>query len=170
MNAGMVQSPVESAGRDFAVSCWNEAIVATATQYLYQYNAYIRYHYVQNSVKGHHMQPTTFRSLHDFWPYYVREHSRPVTRWLHFVGNTNLLVWLVLALLRRDARLVLVAVITSYGLAWIGHFGFERNIPATFRYPVKAGVCDMLMYLKMWQGTMDAEVARYAGSTAPTEG
>jgi hypothetical protein len=42
----------------------------------------------------------------------------------------------------------------------------ERNIPATFRYPVMAGICDLLMYIKMWRGTMDAEVARYTSSGA----
>jgi hypothetical protein len=49
----------------------------------------------------------------------------------------------------------------SIALAWVGHFGFERNVPATFRYPLKAAICDMVMYFKMWQGTMDAEVAKY---------
>lgn len=109
------------------------------------------------------MQQEHYRSLREFWPYYVREHSKASTRWLHFIGNTNLLAWLLVALIRRDLRLVLVAVVSSYGLAWIGHFGCERNIPATFRYPIKAGLCDLWMYWKMWQGTMDAEVEKYVG-------
>jgi hypothetical protein len=109
------------------------------------------------------MPSSTYPTIREFWPYYVREHSQPATRWLHFIGNTNLLCWLLVAVLRRDLRLVLVAVLSSYGLAWIGHFGCERNIPATLRYPIKAGICDLIMYVKMWQGTMDAEVAKYLG-------
>jgi hypothetical protein len=112
------------------------------------------------------MQPTRYRTLAEFWPHYVREHSRPGTRWLHFIGNTNLCVWLLLALIRRDLRLALWAVVSSYGFAWIGHFGVERNIPATFRYPLMAGVCDLIMYSKMWRGTMDAEVAKYTDNAA----
>src|SRR6266545_5740174 len=111
--------------------------------------------------KSNAMDGIRYRTLAEFWAQYVREHSRAGTRWLHFAGNTNLLIWLLLALWRRDLRLVVWAVASSYGLAWIGHFGVERNIPATFRYPVMAGVCDLLMFVKMWRGTMDAEVARY---------
>jgi hypothetical protein len=114
--------------------------------------------------KSNAMNRTRYRTLVEFWPLYVREHSRAGTRWLHFAGNTNLLIWLLLALWRRDLRLVIWAVASSYGLAWIGHFGVERNIPATFRYPVMAGVCDLLMYIKMWRGTMDAEVAKHTGN------
>lgn len=112
------------------------------------------------------MQPTRYRTLAEFWPHYVREHRHPGTRWLHFVGNTNLCCWLLLALIRRDLRLVLWAVVSSYGFAWVGHFGVEHNIPATFRYPLMAGVCDLIMYLKMWRGTMDVEVAKYTDTSA----
>jgi len=101
-------------------------------------------------------------SLKEFWPYYVREHSRWGTRWLHFVGNTNLFFWLLLAIVYQSILMLAIAVISSYAFAWIGHFFVERNIPATFRFPVKAAVCDMVMYYKMWKGEMNAEVEKYA--------
>lgn len=100
-------------------------------------------------------------SLQEFWPYYVREHSRLGTRRLHFIGNTNLFVWLFLAVYCRSIGHILIAVVSSYTLAWIGHFFVERNIPATFRYPLKAAICDMVMYYKMWKGEMNAEVEKY---------
>ena len=100
-------------------------------------------------------------ALHDFWPYYVREHSRSATRWLHFIGNTNLFLWILLAIFYRSLTFLLIAVISSYALAWIAHFFVERNIPATFRYPLKAAICDMVMYYKMWRGEMNAEVEKY---------
>jgi hypothetical protein len=103
-----------------------------------------------------------YKTLSEFWPYYVGEHSRQLTRWLHFVGNTNLIFWLLAALVRRSPRLLLFAVGSSYGIAWIGHFFVERNRPATFQYPVMSAVCDLIMYFKMWQGTMGEEVAKYA--------
>lgn len=108
-------------------------------------------------------QDERFRTLSEFWPYYVREHSKSLTRNLHFVGNTNLFLWLLLALIRRSPKLGVFAVVSSYALAWIGHFFVEHNIPATFKYPIMAGMCDMIMYYKMWNGEMDAEVEKYVG-------
>ena len=103
-----------------------------------------------------------WQGVRDFWPYYVMQHSRSLTRWLHFVGNTNLFIWLFVAVWRRSLRLLPLAVVSSYAFAWIGHFFVERNRPATFKYPLKAAICDMIMYGKMWRGEMDDEVAQYA--------
>jgi hypothetical protein len=102
-----------------------------------------------------------YKTLEEFWPYYVNEHKKPLTRQLHFVGNTNLLVWLLLALLHRSLKLAILAVVSSYLIAWIGHFFVEKNLPATFKYPVKSAICDMILYAKMWSGQMDSEVAKY---------
>lgn len=110
------------------------------------------------------IQPENYTTLDEFWPAYVRQHAAPANRRMHFVGNTNLIAWLVLAALRRSAALVVVAVISSYALAWIGHFYFERNTPATLRYPVLSALADLRMYLLTWRGEMDAEVARYVKS------
>lgn len=101
-------------------------------------------------------------SLKEFWPYYVREHSQAGTRWLHFIGNTNLLIWLIVAILNWSLIYLAIAIVSSYMIAWIGHFFIEKNIPATFRYPLKAGICDIVMYYKMWRGEMDAEVMKYS--------
>ena len=68
-------------------------------------------------------------SLKEFWPYYVREHRQSGTRWLHFIGNTNLFIWLILALLRWSWTYIVIAIVSSYMLAWIGHFFFEHIDP-----------------------------------------
>ena len=107
------------------------------------------------------MTQQRFHSIEAFWPYYVREHSQPLTRQLHFAGNTNLLVWLVIATLQRSLKLLVWAVASSYAFAWVGHFVVERNRPATFEYPIWSAVCDMWMYRNMLRGEMDVEVARY---------
>ena len=107
------------------------------------------------------MSDRQYKTLEEFWPYYINEHKNPLTRQIHFIGNTNLVLWLFVALLRRSLKLVIFAVMSSYLIAWIGHFFIEKNIPATFRYPLKAAICDMRMYAKMWRGEMDADVAKY---------
>jgi hypothetical protein len=111
--------------------------------------------------KNRRMRDKRYQTLEEFWPYYVREHSNPLTRELHFIGNTNLFLWLLLALLRRSPKLGVFAVASSYAVAWIGHFFVEQNRPATFRYPIWSAICDMVMYVKMWRGEMDAEVEKY---------
>jgi len=100
-------------------------------------------------------------SRKEFWPYYVREHSRSGTRWLHFIGNTNLFFWLLLAIFYQSLLILAIAVISSYTFAWMGHFFVERNIPATLRFPLKAAICDMIMYYKTWRGEMNMEVEKY---------
>ena len=112
------------------------------------------------------MTERTMRTFEEFWPFYVREHSKPLTRWLHYAGTNNLIGWLLLAVMRRSFKLFIVAVVSAYAFAWFGHFVVERNIPATFKYPLKASLGDLLMYLKIWQGTMDAEVAKYCPNDA----
>lgn len=89
------------------------------------------------------------QDVDDFWPYYLTQHQNPTNRRLHFIGTLNLGLWTLLALARRSPGLLVWAVASSYGWAWIGHFGFERNIPATFRYPLLAGLCELRMFAKM---------------------
>lgn len=70
-----------------------------------------------------------------FWPVYVREHGHPVSRALHVTG-TGLSLLLLIALIATGAYAWLWLVpACGYAFAWIGHFVFERNRPATFRHP-----------------------------------
>lgn len=103
-----------------------------------------------------------YQRFEDFWPYYVSEHANPLNRKLHFWGTNNLFFWIALALIRRSPKLLVFAVISSYAYAWIGHFLIEKNRPATLDYPILSALGDLQMYLKTWQGQMDAEVAQYA--------
>ena len=100
----------------------------------------------------------------EFWPDYVRAHQNSRTRSLHFWGTTNLIFWLVLALYKRDFRLFIWAITSSYSMAWIGHFFVEGNHPLTFKYPVRSAFGDLLMYSKILRGEMDAEVELYCQS------
>ena len=86
---------------------------------------------------------TTFR---DFYPFYLSEHRNPTCRRLHFVGSTLVLVIVVAAIVRRDARWLWLAPVAGYGFAWIGHFFFEKNRPATFSHPLYSFVGDWAMF------------------------
>jgi hypothetical protein len=75
---------------------------------------------------------TTFR---DFYPFYLTEHVNPISRRLHVIGTTLVILSLIVAIVARDWRFALAAPIIGYGFAWVGHFFFEKNRPATFKYP-----------------------------------
>lgn len=100
-----------------------------------------------------------FASFREFWPFYVSEHAQAGTRLLHFIGSTLVLLTVALAILTARPLLLLLAPLAGYGCAWIGHFGIEKNRPATFKYPVYSFIGDWVMYIKTLTGTMRAEVA-----------
>lgn len=99
-------------------------------------------------------------SFTEFWPFYVREHSRPATRALHVAGSSLGLVFVVLAASRRRPAYLLGALASGYALAWIGHFFVEKNRPATFRYPVWSFLGDWKMFGLTCRGRMREEIER----------
>lgn len=77
----------------------------------------------------------TFSSFREFYPFYLGEHRNTVSRRLHVVGTLSMLVIVATAIARRDWRLLPAGIVVAYGCAWVGHFLFEKNRPATFRHP-----------------------------------
>lgn len=80
--------------------------------------------------------PRGFASFREFYPFYLAEHAHRTSRRLHVIGTTAALAQCAAAAASGNGWLVLTGVVTGYGLAWIGHFAFEKNRPATFRYPL----------------------------------
>ena len=99
------------------------------------------------------------RTYEEFWPFYVSQHLRPATQRLHFLGTTLVLLALAAAVF-VSPWWALAMPFLGYGPAWIGHFGFERNRPATFKYPLWSLRGDFRMYRLMWLGRMGPEVER----------
>ncbi|HMO81217.1 MAG TPA: DUF962 domain-containing protein [Pyrinomonadaceae bacterium] len=96
----------------------------------------------------------------EFWDFYVREHSKPLTRLLHFIGTTlglALLVWFVATGRWYFFPLFLVV---GYAFAWFAHFVVEKNRPATFQYPFWSFISDFRMIWFMLTGRMGREVDR----------
>lgn len=102
-----------------------------------------------------------YRTLQEFWPFYLYEHSFAVNRWLHFVGSSVGLVLVFLALATANYWLLFAALVSGYAFAWIGHFGVEKNRPATFKYPVKSFISDWRMWYCMLSGKIAAELKKY---------
>ncbi len=105
-------------------------------------------------------QGSRFKSFEEFWPYYVKEHSKKSTRVLHFIGTTAAMACVAGGLLTKRRWLLAVAPFAGYGPAWVSHFFIEKNRPATFTYPLWSLKADLVMWSKMAMGKMDAEVQR----------
>ena len=97
-------------------------------------------------------------SFDEFWPFYVSQHLNPINRKLHAYGTTLGLVLGVAALVTRTSLLGVLALVCAYGFAWVGHFFYERNRPATFTYPWLSFRADFRMYWLTLHGEMDTEI------------
>lgn len=86
-----------------------------------------------------------YQSFAEFYPYYLREHSDPRCRAMHYVGSTLVLLILAACIVTAAWPGLLLLPVVGYGFAWAGHFLFERNRPATFRYPLYSLIGDWVM-------------------------
>ena len=95
-----------------------------------------------------------YRSFHDFYPFYLSEHANRTSRRLHVVGTTIALALLVAAVTTQSWWLIAVALVQGYAFAWVGHFFFEHNKPATFKYPRFSFMGDWRLWWETVTGRM----------------
>lgn len=87
-----------------------------------------------------------FQTFADFYPFYLAEHSNLTCRRLHFVGSTLALICLFKLVTTGQPIWLLYGLLAGYAFAWVGHFFFEKNRPATFKYPLYSFMGDWVMY------------------------
>ncbi len=95
-----------------------------------------------------------FASFAEFYPFYLTEHRNRICRRLHFVGSIAVIAAIVTAVITREPWWLAVAPVAGYGLAWIGHFFFERNRPATFSHPFYSLLGDWVMFRDLLNGKL----------------
>jgi len=88
----------------------------------------------------------SYKSLKEFYPFYLSEHLNGTCRTLHFIGTFILLIVLVWAIATSTWSALWSIPIIGYGFAWTGHFFFEKNKPATFQYPFYSLASDFIMF------------------------
>lgn len=104
-------------------------------------------------LKRGHME---FKTFADFYPFYLREHSNIMCRKLHFLGTCGVIALLILFFFTGKTVLLVCLPIVGYGFAWVGHFGFEKNRPATFKNPFYSLLGDFRMFWDILTGRVKA--------------
>lgn len=98
------------------------------------------------------VDPRTLRTFADFYPFYLGEHRDSTCRRMHFAGTTLGILCLAMLLATGNGWWFLAGLVAGYGFAWVGHFAFEKNKPASFRRPLYSFMGDCRLYRDMWTG------------------
>jgi hypothetical protein len=104
------------------------------------------------------MSKKEFRSLKEFYPFYLSEHKNKTSRSLHFIGTLLLILVFVSIVISNKWRYFWLIPLIGYGFAWIGHAFFERNKPATFQYPFYSLASDFLMFWDILNGNLKDKI------------
>ena len=92
------------------------------------------------------------KDFNQFYQFYLTEHSNPTSRKLHFAGSTLGLIGLGYAIKKGKVRYLVMGIGAGYACAWVGHFVFERNKPASFKQPLYSFISDFRMYSDVLRG------------------
>jgi hypothetical protein len=98
------------------------------------------------------MAEKKFKSLKEFYPFYLSEHTNTTSRILHFIGTGLVCLAFFTGFLFHNWHFFLVIPVLGYGFAWVGHFFFEKNKPATFQYPGYSLVSDFILFYDLLTG------------------
>jgi len=90
-----------------------------------------------------------FASFRDFYPYYLEQHRSRASRRLHMSGTVLAVLIAAAAVARARWAWLLAVPLAGYLPAWVGHFFFEHNSPATFRHPLYSLRGDFVLLLEV---------------------
>ena len=100
-----------------------------------------------------------YKSFAEFWPFYLREHSKPRTRAFHYAGTSLVVLLAIGAAVTGNWWLLVAMPLAGYAFAWASHAAIERNRPATFTYPLWSLRADFRMWRLWLTGRIGRELA-----------
>jgi hypothetical protein len=107
------------------------------------------------------MARARIRSFEEFWPFYLKQHRKRLTRSLHLFGTDAAAMSIVVAAIQRKPAVLLFAPLLLYGFAWVSHFFVEHNRPATFQYPLWSLRADWKMWVLRSTDRLPSELRRH---------
>jgi len=99
-----------------------------------------------------------FKTLKEFYPFYLSEHRNLTSRILHFIGTGLVVLLFITAMLFHNYQFLLAIPVVCYGFAWMGHLFFEKNKPATFQYPLFSLASDFILFWDLLSGKQSFRV------------
>lgn len=102
-----------------------------------------------------------YATMAEFWPFYLREHSKPLTRALHLAGTGVALGCLAAAAILLNPWFLLAGLVAGYAFAWVAHYFVEHNRPATFTYPLKSFLSDWKMFGYFLVGRLGQQLQKH---------
>jgi len=106
------------------------------------------------------MSDKRIQTYQEFYKFYLGEHSNKTCRVLHVIGTTIVLALTLTAFYHAEPTLLLYVPLAGYGFAWVGHFFFEKNKPATFKYPLWSLKSDFKMYFDILSGKIGFDISK----------
>ncbi|HCN12544.1 MAG TPA: DUF962 domain-containing protein [Kaistella sp.] len=94
------------------------------------------------------------KTFREFYQFYLSEHSKPMTRIFHFIGTFLIFVVIVYVIWSGKERFLWYIPIFGYGFAWFSHAVYEKNKPATFKYPLWSLISDFKMFFELLTGKL----------------
>lgn len=98
------------------------------------------------------MSERAYKTFKQFYPFYLSQHMDKTCRILHFCGTSLFFVMLIAAIASQTWWLLAFLPVVGYGFAWVGHFFYEKNQPATFTYPLWSLASDFLLFFQILGG------------------
>ena len=108
----------------------------------------------------HHPEPEfqlPIQNYHEFYRFYLTEHRNVMSRRLHVVGSSIGLYCVTKAIRHKKAKYVLYGLVAGYACAWVGHFVFEKNRPASFKQPLYSFISDWRMFADVLRGNLSLQ-------------
>ena len=96
-----------------------------------------------------------------FYDFYLDEHQNMACRRLHFAGSSFGLLGLAKSVKTRSPKPLLKGIAAGYACAWVGHFFFEKNKPASFKSPLKSFASDFRMYGDVLRGHLSLKDRKF---------
>jgi len=87
-----------------------------------------------------------YKNFKSFYPFYLTQHTNITCRRLHFIGSALIIFLFMYVVISGRFKLLFLSPFIGYGFAWVGHFVFEKNRPATFTYPIYSLMGDWVMF------------------------
>lgn len=101
------------------------------------------------------------KNYNEFYRFYLTEHRDITSRRLHAAGSSVGIYFFSKAIRQRKAKYLVYGLVSGYACAWVGHFIFEKNKPASFKQPLYSFISDWRMLSDIVRGNLSLKDRKF---------